>query len=84
MTDITTDHYTIEVYRDTERVRSHTAANTVDALSLLDGLRESYRQRNNVTWDSDEVDESGRLPGVGYDLVPWQLKVTPPLGALPE
>lgn len=82
MTD-TAPHYTIEVYRDEERVRTHVAQNVPDALNLIDGLRESYKQRNHVTWNGDEVDNTGRLQGHDEGDV-WTLKVTPPLGTIED
>ena len=48
------DHYTIEIRKGPlhaeETLRTHTAADIDAALNLIDGLRETYMQREDVAW----------------------------------
>jgi hypothetical protein len=82
----THDHYHIEIRKGDlhqERPLRHHDVRDVDAaVSLIEGLRDTYAQRENVTWQSEEVNEDGRL----YGLAPgpeaaevWMISVEPPL-----
>ena len=48
-------------------------------LNFIDALRDSAAQRDNVTWDGEEVDAAGRLYGMSPGGTVWLVVVTPPL-----
>lgn len=76
------DHYTVELRRgeigDMKVVRSNTAKTVEGAANLIEGFRDSSLQRDNVTWQHDEVDEGGNLYGMSGGIV-YQISVVPPL-----
>jgi hypothetical protein len=80
----TADHYTIELRKGpngdpTEIVRTHTATNVTDAEALIEGLRDSAFQREEVTWQSEEVNAEGNLYGLAPHGVVYQIAVRPAL-----
>ena len=79
------EKYTIEIARRTEdgeeTLRSHTADSIRDAEVMVDSLRESYQEREGVTWDGEEVDGRGHLHGLMGGVV-YTISVVPPLGAV--
>ena len=76
------DHYTVELRKgavgDMQTLRTHQAKSTEDAANLIEGLRDSCLQRDNVTWQNDEVDGQGNLYGMAGSTV-FQISVVPPL-----
>src|SRR4051812_37254310 len=80
----TYDHYTIKLSKglvgDLTLVRSHTAVTVDDAMTLIEGLRDSAANRDNVTWQSDEVDARGILYGLAPGGAVFEISVFPPLG----
>jgi hypothetical protein len=77
------DHYQVEIRAgqlfDEQVLRSHSAGSVDDALNLLDGIRDAYAQRDEVTWDGEEVDAGGKLRGLDPSGRVYLLSVTPPL-----
>lgn len=76
------DHYTIEIRKGPlhgeELIRSHEAKDTDAALNLIDGIRETYMQREGVAWTAEEVNPEGKLYGMAQGTV-YIISVTPPL-----
>ena len=77
------DHYHIEVRSGPllgeETVRSMEAKTPEDAVLAIESLRETYAQRDNVTWEGEEVNALGTLVGMDDDRHVWQIQVQPPL-----
>jgi hypothetical protein len=77
------DHYTIEVrcgrLFSEETIRSMEAKTPEDAVLAIESLRETYAQRDNVTWAAEEVNSVGDLLGVDDLQNTWQIHVNPPL-----
>lgn len=77
------EHYTIELRKgevgNMSVLRSHQVANTLDAVNLIEGLRQSTLQRDKVTWQHDEVEPNGTLYGLSEDGVVFMISVVPPL-----
>lgn len=71
--------HTVEIRKDDERLRSHRAGDHLDALELIEGLRDSYASRGNVTWQFEEVNKDGDLFGMDPDGSVYHIKVDPPL-----
>lgn len=76
------DHYTIEVRKgavgEMQTLRTMSAKSVEDAQNLIEGFRDSCLQREDVTWQADEVDAHGNLYGLVSGVV-WQISVVPPL-----
>ena len=79
----TYDHYTVTLAKgavgDMQALRTHTATNVDDAINLVEGLRDTAANRDNVQWQNDEVDERGLLFGLAPQGVVFEISVTPPL-----
>ena len=78
------EKFTIEIARraqsgEEETLRSHTADTIRDAEVMVDSLRESYQEREGVTWEAEEVDSRGHLNGLVHGVV-YTITVVPPLG----
>lgn len=77
------DHYTIELRKgamgDLQTVRSMDATTAEDALSLIEGFRDSSEGRDNVTWQVREPDGTGSMMGLAPGGVVWQIHVSPDL-----
>ena len=77
------DHYTIELRKgamgDLQTVRSMEATTAEDALSLIEGFRDSSEGRDNVTWQIREPDGTGSMMGLAPGGVVWQIHVNPDL-----
>jgi len=76
-------NYTIELRKgnppgDMEVVREHVATTTIDAVGVIDGLRDRSAFRDKVVWRDQEVDSNGDLFGLAKGVV-WQIHVTPDL-----
>ena len=82
----TYDHYTVTISKgaigDMEVVRTFNAKESTGALDLIEGLRETYVVRDNVTWQDQEMPESGALYGLAPHGIVWEITVVPPLGTL--
>ena len=78
------ESYTIEIWRAAslgstpELLRTHQSTTPEGAETLIESLRESYEMREAVEWDSDMVDEEGKLHGHS-DAAVYMIVVTPPL-----
>jgi hypothetical protein len=76
-------HYQIEIRKgqqhDEEVLREHKATSVEDAENLIEGLRDAYTGRDDVTWRDEEVDPQGKLYGLSPDGVVYVISVTPPL-----
>ncbi len=78
------DHYTVEVRKgplhEEKTLRHHEVKDADAATNLIEGFRETYAQRENVTWTTEEVNEMGKMygmaPGSGDVYV---IAVSPPL-----
>lgn len=79
----TYDHYTVEIRRgplfDEQAIRTHRAESRDDALNLIEGMRDTYGQRENVTWQAEEVDGVGKLYGLAPGGEVYVISVIPPL-----
>jgi hypothetical protein len=77
------DHYTVEIRSgplfEEKPLRTHTADSPEDALNLIEGLRDTYGERMDVTWDGEEVDGNGILRGLAPEGVVFVISVVPPL-----
>jgi hypothetical protein len=71
--------YKIELLKEDKTVRTHGADSIEAAVSLIEGLRDSYGARLDVVWQDEEVDSNGELIGEGPDGEGYTIKVTPPL-----
>jgi hypothetical protein len=76
-------HYTVELRKgvvgDMQVVRHHMVPTVDAALNIIDGFVVSTRQRDDVTWQSDEVDAGGNLFGLAPHGVVYQISCVPPL-----
>ena len=79
----TYDHYTIELRKgpvhDELTIRKHEARSVEDAERLIESLRDTYNQRDGVSWRFEEVNAEGNLYGLGAGGMVYLIKVTPPL-----
>ena len=79
----TYDHYTVKLCKgavgDMEVVRTHTAHDVDSAINLIEGLRDSAANRDDVTWQNEEVDERGLLFGLAPKGLVFEISVVPPL-----
>jgi hypothetical protein len=79
------DHYTIQLRRrpdpaqEEQVVREHTATDTTAAESLIEALRDSALQRDDVSWQAEEVNPEGNMFGLAPGGVVYVIQVTPPL-----
>jgi len=82
----TYDHYTITVSRgavdEMETVRSFDAKTDEGALDLIDGLRDTYANRDHVIWQVQEMPETGAMYGLAPQGVVWEILVVPAIGTL--
>ena len=62
-----------------EVIRKHVADDASDALNLIEGLRDTYAERADVVWQSEEVNDDGQLFGLAPGGVVYQIRVVPPL-----
>ena len=80
------DHYTVTISKgavgDMKVVREHQAATDADALNLIEGLSDTYGNRDNVTWRDQEMPDSGVMYGLAPGGVVYEILVVPPLGSL--
>jgi hypothetical protein len=78
------DHYTIEIRKgpqhSEEVLREHTAKSVEEAENLIEALRDTYYNRNDVTWQNEEVDVHGKLYGLAPGGDTYVISVVPPLG----
>jgi hypothetical protein len=77
------DHYTVEIRRGPqnaeETVRSHKANTVDDALRFIEGLRDTFNQRDDVAWKTEEVNDQGTMYGLAPGGEVYVIQVTPPL-----
>lgn len=73
------EHYTVELRKDNQPVRSTKATTVEAAIDVIDGLRNAAESRDKVTWHGTEVDDSGRLFGIGPEQTVWSIHVVPDL-----
>ena len=77
------DHYKVEIRNgplfEEKALRSHKAESVADAVSLIEGLRDTYAARAEVVWQAEEVNGEGKLFGLAPEGVVWVIQVTPPL-----
>jgi hypothetical protein len=77
------DHYTVEIRRGPqnaeETVRSHTAYTVDDALRFIESLRDTFNQRADVAWKTEEVNDHGTMYGLAPGGEVYVIQVTPPL-----
>jgi len=82
----TYDHYVVTISKgaigDMEVVRTHQAKTEEEALNLVDGLRDSFGNRDNVTWREQEMTATGTMYGLAPGGVVYEIAVTPTLGTL--
>ena len=78
------DHYTVEIRRGPQygegTIRSHKATSVEDALRFIEGLRDTFNQRSDVTWQSEEVNADGAMYGLAPGGEVYVIQVIPPLG----
>jgi hypothetical protein len=80
----TADVYTIELRRGAhgdpaDVVRMHTARNVADAENLIEALRDSSFQRDEVTWQTEEVNDEGNMYGLAPGGIVYMIAVRPAL-----
>jgi hypothetical protein len=79
----TYDHYTITIAKgaigDMEVVRTHKAKTSDQAVDLVEGLRDTFGNRENVQWQHPEVDEQGVMYGLAPGGVVFEISVVPTL-----
>ena len=79
----THDHYTVAIaagpMHEEKVLRTHDVTTVDDALGLIEGFRDTYNQRNNVTWQDDEVNAEGKLYGLAPGGDVYVISCTPPL-----
>ena len=80
---MTYDHYTVEIrkgpeFDESQVLRTHNVKTVDDALGLIEGFRDTYNQRNGVSWQDDEVNAEGKLYGLAGGEV-YVISCTPPL-----
>jgi len=77
------DHYTVTIARgplhNEQIVRTSFVTAVEDAISTIEAWRDTYNQREAVSWADEEVDAYGRLYGVGPQGEVWLITVVPPL-----
>lgn len=79
------EKYTIEIWyapdltSTSELLRTHTSTTADGAEVMVESLRDSYGQRESVTWEGEEVDEEGLLYGRSAAGERYMILVTPPL-----
>jgi len=77
------DHYQVEIrhgpQHDEETIRSHKANTVDDALRFIEGLRDTFNQRADVTWQTEEVNDQGTMYGLAPGGEVYVIQVTPPL-----
>jgi len=77
------DCYTVEIRHgplfEDSPLRTHRAFTADDAVALIDGLRDTYGSRAEITWQAEEVNEAGKLYGLAADQTVYMITVTPPL-----
>lgn len=77
------DHYHVVISKGPTfgetTLRQHKAETVEDAIGLINGLRDTYRQRDNITWQSEEVNDEGKLYGLAQGGDVYLIQVTPPL-----
>lgn len=67
-----------EVIRSIEVAASHDAPD-LTAIDLIEGFRTYYGNREEVTWDGDEVDALGILAGLAPNGISYRIQIKPPL-----
>ena len=76
------DHFTIELRKgpmhDELVIRRHEAKTRADAEKLVEGLRDTYNQRDGVSWQYEEVNAEGKLYGLGAGGMVYVIAVDPP------
>jgi translation elongation factor EF-G len=60
-------------------IRRHEAKTASDAEKLVEGLRDTYNQRDGVTWQYEETNAEGMLYGLGPGGMVYVIAVSPPL-----
>jgi len=73
------DHYTVELRKSGETIRSMRASSTEDAIGMIEGFRDSSETKDQVTWRDRDVDGTGSLVGLAPGGVVWQIHVSPNL-----
>lgn len=77
------EQYKIEIrkgqFAQEETLRTHSASSVLDAENLIDGLRDAYNSRANVTWQHEEVDAKGMLYGLDPEGTVYVISCQPPL-----
>ena len=80
----TYDHYTVTLAKgavgEMEPIRKHTARDADAAINFVESLRDNAANRDNVTWQHDEVDAAGTMFGLAPGGVVYEISVVPPLG----
>jgi hypothetical protein len=79
----TYDHYTVTLSKgplfNEDSIHTHVADDRRDAVGLIDGLRDNYAERADVTWQANEVNGEGKLYGLAPGGVVYLIQVVPPL-----
>jgi hypothetical protein len=79
------ESYTVEIRRgpqfaEAEVLRSHTVKSPEDAYGMVEGLRDTYNQRHDVSWQTEEPNADGQMYGLGPGGEVYVIAVSPPLG----
>lgn len=78
------DSYTVEIRKGPlhaeETVRTHKATTVREAEDIIEALRDNFNNREDVTWQEEEVDVHGKLYGLAPGGEVWVISVVPPLG----
>ena len=63
---------------DEQTLRSHQAYSREEAENLIEALVDTYAERSDVIWQSEEPDDKGMLYGLAHGVV-YVIAVNPPL-----
>jgi hypothetical protein len=76
-------HYTVALAKgavgEMVILRKHTARDVDSAINFIESLRDNAANRDNVTWQHDEVDAAGTMFGLAPGGVVFEISVVPPL-----
>ena len=78
--------YTVTISKgdvaDMDTIRTFQAKDDSGALDLIEGLRDTFANRDKVTWQVREMPENGIMYGLAPGGVVYEILVVPPIGTL--
>ena len=75
------DHFSVTLsvgqLHEEEVIRKHEATTPLNALNLIEGMRDAYRARDGVVWGSEEPNPEGAMYGLAPKGVVYVIRITP-------